>query len=541
MSSEFKALALPDGASVVLQVSGTIQSTALAQRTGMDGRILLVEAQNRKEDMVLFLFQDKSVAQIRHPSTEYTDYMTKDNGLMLLFTTESGCKLFYAVVLESIQTRDSFIRSLQAFMKRREQDTEAASLMLKENIAPLTRPHPRMESQPSTKAVPSKHSAHVVKFYERLSLPMNTTEASKEGGCSGCLEPPTSRQPGPPVLVKSEVIQEIVACVKQTVRSMQENAPNSVSFDVIRVIIKATITAIVTQRYPNIRQLNTQAQAEIMDTQCLPAVEKGFLRELAQDTTLMSQLSQHTTGDDPVTRADDSLARSSQCAWYETKIGREPPLPKYNKDELFSMRPGAIAPDEGLLDFDEIRKGGLGTADHPAQQGRVLEKQAHKSAMCRSHPVRLHQQSLQNLVDSAQKDIDRASSLDSPGARVEPRAVYGGYSAQTSGPTSFVEDWQAHPKLSYDHDQVEKFANFMAGRSGDQQKKPFPSPPYGLTASRHNPAVNVGSDLLLRSRLPANMTQSQTYSQQLSSAFETDLNREVAQTTEGFRKLSLGS
>lgn len=134
---------LPDGADIVLKIPATIKSTALSNKKSCHGHIVLISGPHPSEDMIVFSFEDSDVADVRHPISEYTDHMTQEQGVMLLFTIDGGIKMFYAAVFGGLHDRETLIESLRELVdrpKKRHQDASTAPVAAGEGSVAATKP-----------------------------------------------------------------------------------------------------------------------------------------------------------------------------------------------------------------------------------------------------------------------------------------------------------------------------------------------------------------------------------------------------------------
>lgn len=638
-------MVLPDGACIFLQLSATIQSTAFPQRKSIPGTVLLITGREPPEDMIVFAFDDKDADEVRHRISEYTDYMTKENGLMLLFTVSGGLKLFYAVVFEQSDARESFIESLRTLVNRPDQEARnaaSASAVAEESLINATHSGAKTEDaqteaprlvvkieplQPTARIQPVQPTIAVTaKPMETVRPQVSEVVSNKPKSDRSALFPNTTieepepqvcfvtketeavvaaqahhaaaasastQQPDPPFIITPELIKEMVSWVMSTTGYMRDCVPEELCFDTIRAIIRATAAAVVVQRYPNFHQLDAKVRAQVVEVQCRPAVERGFLGELAKNPALARKLAGQDADNEDAGQitTDPQPARPQQDAKIPVKVSQKPTPPKYEMDKLIALRCKAVTPPRWLSNFDELTKAALPATQRPSRRYHAWDGPSHS-----------HIPSVQDQVQqTSTKHMDWPYPSHSPLATdTQPTETVGGdfgdvshlfggqegqaltvgqhreagntqavrhdlpnntalggsispfagtiqhVDANSLGVQSSISPLAAKNPQSHLHGttndhQVEEIASFLAGPKPASQKKAFPFPPPGLKASRHN--IGGSSDHIGQNtdHFPVDSAQGSTYSQELSGLFENDMNQKVAQTTEDLRKLSLGN
>lgn len=633
---------LPDGASVILQLPATIQSTAFPQRKSVPGTVFLITGLEPSDDMILFAFEDKDISEVRHRASDYTDYMTKENGLMLLFTDDDGWKLFYAVVFEHNDGRDSFITSLRKLIDRPRQKTEnvvSPSTAAEESSLDTTQPASQNKAQQTIKIESPEPPVRIRPVQPEIEVPAVTVESTEPQisvKTANKSEPEQSapipikvieqtahvapqvplavqeteavvtpqawpvvtanastQQPDPTIVIEPEMIKEMVTWVTNTTGYMRDCAPEDLSFDTIRAIIRATAAAVVVQYYPNFHQLSAKLRAQVVEVQCRPAVERGFLRELAKNPVLMNQLADQDADDKdagPIATGTQSVS-PQQDAEVLVKAPSRPLPPKYEVKQLIALRDKAVIPPGWLCDINETRKTtksvkkypshrslNRGDPSHPAiSSDQIFTPQACTTDMAWLHPTHTHVvtdgQPAKTVGDpfgdvsqlfggqegqngTVRKHGEASAIIQSnkptEGGDLPDDTTWGGgvtrtvkcdnthgLGVQGSCTSMSAKGAQSDLQGNPNDPQVEKIATFLAGCEPASQKKVFLSPPSGLKVSRHN--TSRGSDHVghKTNHLAGGSAHGSTYSQELSGLFGNDLNQEVAQTTENFRKLSL--
>lgn len=391
-------MVLPAGASVVLQSPAYIQSAAFPQRRNIPGTVFLVTGREASDDMVVFTFNSEDVAEIRHTISEYTDYMTREKGLLLLFTIEGGMKIFYAVSFESADMRESFILSLRKLVDRLNQKTQidtSVNVTTEANSAkaskqttqvepcrPVVKIEP-LEPPEKIRAVQQEITATAVadptetqtsqvyqeamdhpkdekfnytstKTAEKLALVSSknvTVVQETKAPVIPRAEPvTTARTPSSDrngfIVVSLKLIDEIVSWVVQASQYMRECAPEEFSFDTIRAVIRATATAIVRQHYPDFHKMSAEVKRDVVEVQCRTAVEKGFLMELARNPSLMVELAAQDADDKSAEQdaRDPRLMSSQQAAEIPVQVPQNSAPPRYQMSELFALRGKAVMP-----------------------------------------------------------------------------------------------------------------------------------------------------------------------------------------------------
>lgn len=572
-------MVLPDGASIFLQLSGAIQSTAFQQRKSIPGSIFLITGRDPSEDMIVFAFEDKDLVEVRHRISEYIDHMTRDKGLMLLFIVNGGSKLYYAVVFEDTGDRDSFVSSLQKLVDRSSTaaevntvnaaqsspHTEAPQPVIKiESLEPtvqiqtvqptIAAPEVTMElAEPQVSVIPANNlkseqssSIPTTAIEERTLVAPKASSAVQE--TKDAVEPQvhpaavasasTTQQSDPTVVIEPGMIGEMVTWVMNTTSYMRDCAPEDLSFDTIRAIIRATAAAVVVQYYPKFHQLSAKLRAQIVEVQCRPAVERGFLRELARNPALMSQLAEQDADDKDAGQITTDMQPDSQQQDAEvlTKTPPKPSPPKYEMEKLVALRGKAVTPPHWLHDIDGLKETltTIPAKQRPSRHSVALDGPSHP-------PI----PSVQNqLKQASNAHMNWLHPSHAPVATdTQPSKTVGdpfGDVSQLLGSQEGQAVIQGN-KSTAGGDLPDDIATFLAGYKPPSQKKAFPSPPSGMNTSWHNNDGifdHAGQDA---DHFPIDFAQGPTCSQELSSLFGNDLNQRVAQTTEDLRKLSLGN
>lgn len=113
-------IVLPDGASIVLQLSASLGAAAFPKRSQTyNGTIYLVSASQPSNDLIVFAVRDRNISEIRHFISEYDTYISVSNtGLMLKFTDHTLGFLFYGVDFENAADTNSFVEALRNLDER---------------------------------------------------------------------------------------------------------------------------------------------------------------------------------------------------------------------------------------------------------------------------------------------------------------------------------------------------------------------------------------------------------------------------------------
>lgn len=629
-------MVLPTGASIVFQSPAFIHSAAFPQRKNIPGTVFLVTGRESSDDMVVFTFNSEDVAEIRHTISEYTDYMTREKGLLLLFTVEGGMKMFYAVSFESSDLRESFIVSLRKLVDHPGQKTqivtsddvttEAASEKASNQttqiepcqpVIKIETPEPPEKIRAVQQAITAtadptetqtsqvyqetmnhpkdgQFNSTLTKTVEQPALvPSKTVTAVQETKAvvTSRAEPVTAvRTPSSDhngfIVISLKLIDEIVSWVVQASQYMRECAPEEFGFDTIRAVIRATATAIVRQHYPDFHKMSAEVKKDVVEVQCRPAVEKGFLMELARNPSLMVELAVQDADDKSAEQdaTDPRLVSSQQAAELPAKVPQNSAPPRYQMAELFALRGKAVmpfnfrwlysikgcdlktAPLQAPSFQDQMRRASATRMDwlNPSHSTALSDSQSDKMAEPFGNVAELarHQEGQVSTVEQHRHASKSALDVTSgetqgiesglPSKAASGSQVYAvggpleagkanGLVSQNFFPATPTKITDSRPQSTSVDPQVENIASFLSGSKPRSQKNAFPSPPSESVATICNYSENAhygGSNAHLFSGASV---QRSSYSQELSSLFTGDLTQQVAQTTEDLRKLSLGN
>lgn len=596
---------LPEGASVLLQLPVTIKSTSFRGKAH-PGTVTLISGCKPSDDLIVLSVDDENVTDARYNLSEYTDYMNASSqDLMLAFQVSGGMKLFYAVHFGSAESMASFIESLRKHVDRPRNNVQCLLAAPREadegteismTTADIEYPQPAaVASLATTKQSPEvaannagsvqggpidipaiEEPASVVRqVFPTISKTAATVAAASPlVAAAGIPSKESSKEPDSTFTVTDSVIENMVKWVMDTARYLRDCSPEEFGFDTMRSIIRATAAAIMTQHYPPFASMSIQQRLHIVEEQCRPAVERGFLRELSKDPTLVAQLAGSNASPNNVDQsATDSQPLPTQ------QNGRvhvnepqnpltEPSRSIYTIDELLSLRATAVEPPNWLPEMGSPKE-----ARQPKQLGQGQHSLPNLENSDQPHLTGILGQTRQRCFDVQTPTVinvlstDGASELPCQDAQTsnigdgrnyqEPSHIHWSangkdadgmanvstmssranigcneQSASASGATSSSPDISESP-----HDQL---ATFLSGGKPDS-KKMSTSPPSGLWASRHSHG-NPGHLCANTGQFSGNMAQTSSYTQELVSLVESDdEGQKVAQTTEDFRRLSLGS
>lgn len=396
----------PAGASFVFQSPAVIQSTAFPQRRNIPGTVFLVTGREASDDMVVFRFNSEDVSEVRHKISEYTDYMTREKGLLLLFTVEGGMKMFYAVTFESYGTRESFILSLRKLVDRPKQKTQTVTSFdgipestsakasksttqseLRQSVLDIEPLEPLEKAQPVQQAiaateVPMKTqisqdqqetidhpkyvdvdsaSTKMVKDPTLVAPTIATTAQETKADVISRAKPVTtvdtlSSGHNDPAVISPQVINEIVREIVPAMQYMRHCHPDESGFDVIRTVIRSHAQAIVAWHYPDFDKMSVEVKKHMVDVQCRPAVERAFLRKLASNPSLVLE------------RTSDSRRVSPQKdAEVPAKVPQKRSPFRYQMSALLALRDKAVMPDAPLRHTTSSKPRPVGLRQGPSQ------------------------------------------------------------------------------------------------------------------------------------------------------------------------------
>lgn len=609
---------LPEGASILLQLPVTVQSTTFTERKPQPGIVFLISGGKPLDDMIVLSIDDESVTDAKYNLSEYTDYMTASkSGLMLVFKVSGGMKLFYAVDFGRAEHMASFIESLRKLVDRPKGDFqclltapgksyEAPKLPM--TTAEIETPiQPQLgvtaETGPPEPTVDMEHSqpaAAITVENTNTSEHVPEVTANKANSVQNALvdipaieeapmicevlpdvsktaaiiaaEPQPAAAAGTPqkeypketgltLPVTDSIIENMVKWVMDTARYMRDCSPKEFGFDTMRSVIRATAAAIMTQQYPVFSSMSTQQRLQIVEEQCRPAVERGFLKELSKNPVLVAQLAGCDTSPNDVdqTMTDPQPVAPQQDTKHHIDSSQHPltrPSSRaYAIDELLSLRATAVEPPHWLPELGFIKE--ARQHKQPNQCKRSLlhldeSEQPHlpsitgqtRQRSCHVRTPAVTEVLSTNGTNGLSGQTAQPSKIDSA-TLFPPNSGCSGKSPLASGAVAFGN--AASVSSSFDIAEAdqqaghyENLASFLSGKKPDS-KKTVPSPPSGLGASRHN-SGHVGHRSPRAGGFPSSFGQDSSYTQELVSLFENDdLSQEVAQTTEGLRRLSLHS
>lgn len=233
-------LLLPDGESIVVQLSVSMQSAALPERgQRYQAKVLLITGREYTDDRVVFVLDKEEIDDIKYPISQYCSLIDVDSKALMLQFTDKGKPVFYALdfsVPSGKQAFDDSLRKLVDRSKHKEVATDISTL--------------KTDGTPTRAAVPSP--------------PAN---------------PPASpRIPGSrvsPQLTESQ-LDEIVACVADTAIYMRDCTPDDYSIDVMKSVIRGATAAFMMRQNPDFAKLTSRNRAELVEGHWIPAVTERF-------------------------------------------------------------------------------------------------------------------------------------------------------------------------------------------------------------------------------------------------------------------------
>lgn len=302
------SLELPDGHSILFQAPAIFASPAFLDRTAeYAGTIYLVAGQTTAEDEIILHIDENSVEDVKRRSSEYFDYLSDSDRIILQFKDSEGRATWFVVLFRSRDAMVSFVDALRRFVSRLKEPSPSPTTTV---VQPLT-----VDNSP----VPTESLLDTSTPIVNIPQQQDTAEA-----------------------ISIAILEDIVSWSMHIVAFIRDSGPAELaSADALPGIIRGAAAAVLMEKYAGFSDLDSKQRVAFIDEVCAPQVFERFKRRMLEDAVQKGS-----------TELAPTVAPSTQKSpVVQETTTSERPRPRYSIHELMLLENAAVDPPEFLTEL----------------------------------------------------------------------------------------------------------------------------------------------------------------------------------------------